>query len=407
MCYVIVKFELLYFEMRNNIDLNLNFVDEKMLVSSIKYIREILIHHIEINNLGLFWGDSGVCLFNLYYEKIFECRTLSSRQYSIICEMLSDYEEINENFILNCSEVGILTNLLLNEELLDENQIYCLQPEIESLFIDSFSKCMQSNNYSYFYGALNFGLYFLVAYKYSGLDKYRIALENFVSRLSDKLVIIDTKMAAWKSILSSKYKNELGYNFTYIHGINSIVLFLSKLFQLGVSKELCKDIIKKVCHFEISYFGVNKDYNTLFPIGVYQDQTPILGYISKNNLNIGDLMIGYTILKSGYAINNDYIICSGKKILKDVLLTKYESISNIGLFQGNLGLALICYEVYKLTGIQEYNQLYINYITTECGNLLKVNPQNLEISFMNGISGIGIHLMGILTSNTAITSLIF
>lgn len=393
--------------MQNNINFKQSLVDEQKLVSSIKYIRRILNNHVEIGKLGLFWGDLGVCLFNLYYEKIFESRTLSTQQYSFLCNMLSDYEEINEDFILNCSEVGILTNILINENLLDKKLIYCLHPEIETLFIDSFSKCMQSNNYNYFYGALNFGLYFLEAFKYSGLNKHRIILENFVSQLNDKLVILNARMAAWKSILSSKFKNELGYNFTYIHGINSIVLFVSKLYQLGVSKELCKNIVKKVCNFEMAYFGINRDYNTLFPIGVYQNHSPILGYIPKHNLNIGDLMIGHTILKSGCAINDDYLIRSGKKILKDAALIKHDLISSIGLLQGNLGLALMCNEVYKLTEMQEYNQLYINYITTECDNLFEANPRNLETSFMNGISGIGIHLIGILTSNTAITSLIY
>lgn len=347
---------------------------------------------------GLFFGHLGINYFHFLY-KILRKEALDDPviEYNTICNNISQVEKIDSFLLFECSELGIFTNQLYNIRGI-HHELIEIPRNIETLMESNLYLCARLSNYNMFMGALNFAYYFYTSYKTKNNKYYGLVLENFVNLLDEKI----SEEKCWTSRLS-KYIKDNGYNFTNIHGVNSIIVFLNKLYLVGISKEKCKELVCKSICFELNYRRISgNNQHSIFPIGVYQNLKAIKGDVLLNNLNVGDLMIGYVILLSGKTFDkNEFINCS----LDIIDSVKKESLvfnqKNIGVLEGRSGVSLLYKRIYELTKEKKYKYFASKLLYTEAEFFYSSN-QTFDISLLTGISGLGTCLINYLLGENKI-----
>lgn len=251
---------------------------------------------------------------------------------------------------------------------------------------------------------MNFASYFYYAYKTTERIEYRTILENFVEILKRKAVIINENEISWTGKMSARYLKEEGYNFTYIHGINSIIVFLNKLYGLGIKKDLCRNLIHRACNFEVRYkLSLHNPSEIQFPVGVYQSLQAVAGRVPVINLNAGELMIGYVLSLSGDTIEDTALQCIGQKTVSGSnfgIDHMYTEIKDRGILSGCSGLALLYKKLYELKKDPDYQERYMRLLFHEAADLSFKEDDKPDYSFMSGFTGIGSCMLNQISENT-------
>jgi lantibiotic modifying enzyme len=203
-----------------------------------------------------------------------------------------------------------------------------------------------------------------------------------------------------------------------VHGVGSILMFLSKVSKLGIEPEKCNDMMTGGINFLW-----NQRYNLInnppfFPIA-----------IGKDNLGLplewayGDLSTLYPILVSSKIVKNKLIYQETIEML--LVLSKLKHDTNIirdgGISHGAVGTAYIFLKCYELTNNIEFLEAYKYWNSESLAFLPKkapilnynahfqiyAKPEN-NLSFISGLAGIGaMYLVSLNRDNDIIEDLIF
>jgi len=357
---------------------------------------------------GLYSGKFGILLFLLYYS-----RFSKTKKHLKITENYA--ERLFEQFIIKeklhtfCSG---LSGILYLFEFLRENNfidmdVNSVQPALNDYLVFQMRKNMSGEYFDFMHGALGVGLYFLK--KRTGLEYIRELIDFLYATA---LKSDNNHIFKWESFVMDKDENfRTAYNFALSHGMSSIIIFLSRVINSGISD----DRIIEMLSGSIDYFySQEKDFlqfGSYFPSCIFKDSPED---ISKSRLGwcYGDLGVGIALCQAGKAINKPKWKNKGLEILLQSTQRRNLNenfVRDAGICHGSAGIALIYRRLFLETHRDEFKeatdywiQQTLNFSTFKDGlvgyKTLKKREGICDYSLLTGISGIGLVLLSYLGS---------
>lgn len=126
--------------------------------------------------------------------------------------------------------------------------------DIDEYIFNSAAKYLQKGVYNYLDGALGMGLYLLEKPASAQVSAYLAAMVN---RLDELRVPFPGNSAGWLEHYTSRYdnvprKSRPYFNLGIAHGITSIIYFLAKCYQAGISTDACRSLIRQAANWMVA-----------------------------------------------------------------------------------------------------------------------------------------------------------
>ncbi len=374
----------------------INSTKKQIINSILAEINEKLIGNTIVSR-GFLNGGGGISLFLFNYYKIKK----DTRSYNKAFELLNNESELFSTNYLNKSYSNSLQWLIWLIFNLNSNKIISINKNeynyVLPIFLANYKDFKKHGNYDLFYGQVGLGL---ILREFIKKDKFITLNEQFFLDTAEK----DGKSFKW---FFSLFESEnQGYNFGLAHGIPSITLYLSNLFESTCYSNVN---LAKLITGSTEFLIANKqDPNK---IGSFYPN--ILTKEKKEDFSrlawcYGDLGVGYSIWKSGIVTNNNKFIREGLEVLlhcakrREVNDTR---IVDLGICHGSSGLILFYKRLYQLTQLNEFKDacLYWLSFTTDrilearsIDNILVWDTNKKQHEFkdglLTGVAGIGMVL---------------
>lgn len=354
-------------------------------------------------NPGLTGGKAGVAAFLFYYSKLID----NQEPYDLAIDLLSKVlEDINNGFkyhthAIGISGIGILIEILAKEGIIEADTNQLLKGADNYLYVNMVHE-LENGNYDFLHGAVGIALYFLKRLSNKDLYPY---LSKFIHKL-DSIAHKDEQGIRWFSVLN-KEKNIQGYDLSMSHGISSIIVLLSKLFNAGIEKKKVSNLLQGAIKYLLNQQNDISIHDSYFPNWVCESESPTR---SRLSWCYGDLGISVALWNASQAIKNKVWANKAIEVLlystKRTVLIK-EGISDAGLCHGTAGIAHIFKRMYKNTHIMALGSS-AEYWYSETLKMVKFNNDlsgfkvwdyrkhrncNLEYGFLDGLSGTGLSLI--------------
>jgi hypothetical protein len=350
-------------------------------------------------NKGLMAGDLSQILFYFYFNKYYKID--STIEIEKILE--NNFTNINDKFYGMSLSVGLsglsfIANFLIKNKMIDENDI---DLELINSEIVSFSSTeLIKSNYDYLHGGLG-GIMHLNNYN---------DVDNFIELIYNNKVQINKNEITLYNLSDSGIK-ERSSNLGLAHGLSSLVIVLSNLFEKTSKKNMCLELVSGLLTFILKQKRHNK--LSLYPnIANNSNENDAGGRLAWCN---GDLGIASAFWQAGKIFNNE----SWKDEAIDIMVfnSKRRGLAMNGLSDacfchGTSGIAHIFNRFYLETKVPDFNsarQYWINetikkadFENTECvfktWESSDMRFQN-DFGLLNGITGVGLTLLGFLSDN--------
>nr|WP_315034215.1 lanthionine synthetase LanC family protein [uncultured Chryseobacterium sp.] len=134
------------------------------------------------------------------------------------------------------------------------------------------------------------------------------------------------------------------------HGSAMMINFLTSVYNKGIAKDLCEDLIYNASKYLINNKRINK-HKGLFDNFIGEDPEP-----KQFSLCYGDIGNGIALLQAGKVLNNTLFITEAHSILEDCLTRKFEDKLTLdaSIYYGASGLNIAFQKLYTLTDKEEY-----------------------------------------------------
>ena len=359
----------------------------------------------EEESFGLYTGGFGLLLFLFYYSRYFKNKkhTLLTEKYAE--RLLNQFIE-KEKLHTFCSG---LSGILYLFEFLRENDYIDMdvsnaQPVLDNYLVSRMKQDIQQRYYDFMHGALGVGLYFL---KKGTHPEYIQELIEFLYHTAEKEP--DNQIFKWESVVLINEENRSTYNLALSHGISSIIIFLSRVIESGISDKKIIEMLSCAVNYVLSQKKDSSQFGSCFPNYILINSTNPL---SKSRLAwcYGDLGIGIALWQAGKAIDKMEWKDKGLEILFQSTKRRHydESfVMDAGICHGSAGITMIYRRMYLETHRDEFKEvtLYwlnqtLNFSRFEDGlagyKAFLKDGWIPDYSLLTGISGIGLVFMSCL-----------
>ena len=297
---------------------------------------------------------------------------------------------------------------LVKKNKIDANldELLC---DIENHLETTSSHDFQVNYFDFLHGGLGACIYFLDRLPNKKAELYLIQTVKLLNEKANR-----TSDGAWWENTYIKLNDDstsIECNCGLSHGMPSIIWFLSKCYTCNIEREKCLDLLNDSVNWLIKKKSINNNYKSIYPIAI-GNGLPLLG--TRLAWCYGDLGIATTIWQAGIALNNndwkqeaiDIMLHSAKR--RDL---KENGVLDAGICHGTAGIAHIFNRFYKETGLKEFDEArwyWINEtlnMATHKDGLAGYKAWQAEKGWQNeyglleGVSGIGLVLLGFLTDD--------
>lgn len=380
--------------------------------SKIDEIYSVVLNNINsISDSSLYMGKSGICLF-LYYYKLAnkECRLDIINILDSLIDNAARYKMNSCTDVTFYSEIAwFICHLYENKQIdIDLNDYFV---DIDESLYEGMVVLLNRKEYGCIDGAISIGMYFYYRY-ILGNNKYEKYLEDFV----DLLRIISNEkegLIEWISIIDYG-THEQGYNLGIAHGIPGILLFLRKLYIKNIRKDVVSNIIVKATNFLLLQKHSLNNHKSYFYSTCSVNSA--LGHDTRLGWCYGDMSVGYSLLMISSL--SGILRPNVKKIALDILFNTTTRtdlldmrIVDAGLCHGTSGIAHIYNKLFFLTKelkfkyaalywysetikMAKYDSGYAGYrLDYYLNESEKENRDLYNLSFLTGISGIGLSLL--------------
>lgn len=381
---------------------------KKTLEKKLKIINNILeINYLKHEDLGPITGLSGISLFSLYYSNYLNdeknsnlgLKTLSA----CISKIDNGYSEMS--FCKGIAGLGWIIDHLNQENLIKINNDELLSNFDNNIYSNMVSN-LKNYNYDFLYGGIGSAYYFLNRYKNTKSkklkSKYEGILVNFIDLL-ENISEVDGLKIRWESKLNI-HSTSKTYDLGLSHGIPSIIGFLTKLHKYKAFKIKTNALLKGAINYVLSLEKKDKKSFSLFPNKITND---IHSNTTESRLGwcYGDLGIGITLLNASIEIKDDNLKTTSLRILKHSTNRKTNSdtmLENKGLCHGSFGIAQIFHRAYTITNDKDFKIATEYWILEGLDDFIPSNKDLTsinDISFINGITGIGLTILNYLSES--------
>lgn len=357
-------------------------------------------------NVSFYSGMQGICMFLYYYALAFDRNDkLWKKTYYDINEKVSNLTLDNKLFFVYNMNF-ILFSFFLNKNTaikVDDSGFFVENDDILEQLMFSF---IEDKNYDLVYGATQIATYFLWQYPNNN-NLYKAYLDKYLVLLYEHADKIDWDKLAWRYQLISDEKVEM-YNLGLAHGIPVLIMFFAKLKKHKISHPLLDILLNKSINYILSTEQDIKTFGSHFCMNIPVDTK--INEFSRIGWCYGDLGIGYALLHAAEYVDKPQILkAKSYEILHDALIRKDEKetmIKDCCLCHGTSGIAIMYDMLYKKTKNEKFKEIaYYWYKKTimepyeyEYDGGYKIHAGTSssyisDISFLSGISGIGLSLM--------------
>ena len=371
-------------------------------------------HEKNMKTFDVYMGKSGIYLFLLFY-----CRIRNKNVDDIenvldsIIDIADVYEIVDYGRLTCYAELAYLICSIQKEGVVQVDLDEYLKSIDESL-CEGMLGLLEEGEYGCVNGAISIGNYFYYRYLLGKKD-FKDLLSEFIVLLKKKSIEHETTIE-WINIVEYG-SNRKGHNLGIAHGMPGLLLFLNKLYNIGIEKNILETMIIKLVEFlrnQKHSLRTHKSY--FFNINT---EEPQVGHDSRLAWCYGDLSVGYSLYQTSLLGLVEDLKEYSLEILIDT--TKRIYLSDVGVVDGGLchgtsGLAHIYNRLYQQTKLDvfktsslywydqtlkmsKYQNEYAGYgIPYYLSDSEKELNEQHNLSFLTGISGIGLSLLAATSS---------
>lgn len=358
-----------------------------------KIARCIELDSDKIESSGLYGDEGGCLLFLSYYDRYFR-----QKNHSTLNKYL-DYvfQNLSDGFYYPHYSHGVSGTFSLLYHLQKNKFLDIDFKKAEKLYFNylytNLMTDMEDGKYDFLHGGL--GILYYLLFNISSKDRNSM-INEFLDHLLSKAILTND------SVFWNDKFNDLPCNIGLAHGISSIALILSYIYQFGLFQDKIKSIINSSSNFILSQRKVPA-INSCYPNVNLDDKTePRLAWC------YGDLGIGVALWQVGFIIQRDELMSEAVRIFKfsEARTDLYSNRVHDACFcHGTSGIAQLYRRMYYYTGIKSFLKTSDHWIN-ETINMSQYSDgvagfKSMSIeglvmpdkSLLDGIAGIGMVLM--------------
>lgn len=219
-------------------------------------------YYYGVDDLTLYTGKLGLCLFLYYYSFIDKRNTLWKEYYCELNQEIANLS-IETGYEIACNMNFVwFTSHIHKKKDCDFAELDDFFKDSDEFFFQLMLKYIRNNSYDLLYGATQIASYFLDRFIFAPL-RYRKYLDVYVELLYAQADKLDNNRLTWKSMIDSSQPDVLGYNLGLAHGIPSLIMFFSKLKNKGYSHPLLDKMLLSSCYYMLSIeqnFKISKSH---------------------------------------------------------------------------------------------------------------------------------------------------
>jgi lantibiotic modifying enzyme len=372
-----------------------------IIAERIDEIEESINNNISSILLDLSDGFLGISLFYYYLFLLKKDESYLIKSIGIlesVIEKLNNGCEYDSNDIIDLSKYLFF---LYSKKIIEIDEIKNSLEQLEIYLITILNYKLEENDLDSINGLISLGYLFL---DLSEIDSKYLTYLTKIFKIIDNLKQSKNKDNEYFWFFDVRDKGKPIVEFGYFHGTSGIINFLNCLCEKKIEFEKCKNIITKA----ISFLEKNKRENGInfYPHSINPSNE--YKYQKYQNINYGDIGIGYTIYRSGLILHNNTFKKIGIETLENAANFRDNTgdyIKDAELIYGSAGL----FAFFDKIGSEQPNKLFntarqywlektINYNNNKtkfAGYETYINgfDEDIQVSFAHGIAGIGITLI--------------
>jgi|GEM_PF-5994567 len=302
---------------------------------------------------SLMLGKGGNAIFYAYMYKAFKEPQFKKIAYDLIEEIIKNAApHLGKTFVDGYPGTTWLIAHLNRENIIDIDIKEIIDDEIEKYMKICSTVYLFDGNYDLFYGGLGACFYFFETKKIEIIKSYVHMVNRLAVRNGDEITWYESPVMA----VSEGKLPAARFNFSYSHGVPSIIYFLSLSYYHRIEKELCYQLIDGAIKWLAKY--EMKDSNHFLPkrqvrVRELENLENIAEHIPLGWRD-GDLGVAIGLFLAGYNCKNQGWQDLGIKISKKCLKRNEEGLTDSNLCQGTSGAGHIYNRLYNYTGDKEF-----------------------------------------------------
>lgn len=357
-------------------------------------------------NISLISGLSGTALINLYAGKFLANKKFTEKGYDLIAhiiKVLNDQSFIFTNFFSFCNGltgVCFTLNHLIQNNFLKKGLEGDLE-EIESFLFDMGKKSLEVGKSDFLHGGMGI-LYYLIKRQNGPKSKRRA--EELIDAYFNAAKIDEAGLRMCNTVLLEREPKE--FDLGLAHGLAGHLIILAEAYKAGLKQKKIKYIICRGLEYLESkklnpkYTGFRGMYPVSFIEDIPVDDPKNLKfYDSRLAWCYGDLNYAILYARLGEIFKNkeytDQAITIGLHAANR-MDKESSKISNVFFCHGSSGVSNIFFEIYKVTGREEFFKAS-SYWLKEFLDSRERNLENLDPAvrpcLLNGSGGLVLSLL--------------
>ena len=299
---------------------------------------------------SLMYGKAGFALYYGYAYKVFNDNKYLELFSQTLDELMAALEQqADPSFNFGRGMAGICWGLE-HISSLELNRTEVVIGEYKPLLEQFSETCLLNKDYDYLLGGLG--------YPFSLLQKELSAAEQaYVSKSVQLLEDISIKQNGYIYWEQLKPDEPGKINLGVAHGLPGILVYLSKCYQRGISKNTCEQLIAPAMAYLLQARLVNK--SSVFPYAIVNNEK--LGE-TPMRWCYGDMGAGLALILIGRNCNNPNWVHEGIRIGLSCVkrIQEAEYVVDAHICHGTAGLAHIFNRYYQYSGNEAFKEAAIN-----------------------------------------------
>jgi len=350
-----------------------------------------------ISIANLYVGELGSLLFLLEYQLFnkIDDSDLSERVFNTIQNSLK-----NRQGVSICSGLSGLAWFLqycLNRKLLDKDEFYELQKQIDEAIFFTALDYYKDGNHDFMHGGD--GVIFSLLYRLgAGAEVSRLILSLFNKTKENSKT--NEKGVYWPELDDTleKYKNKEIVTFGLAHGLASKIALMARIVKSYPNNREAFHLLMSTIHFVNQNRLINKE--SIFPSCLIDKQPDEYSRLAWCH---GDLAVAYSLCFAGDVLNDKEIMNSGIEIANHSITRTLSSsgVVDTSLCHGSAGLAMLYLKIFEISGDLTFKKEGISWLN----KTIAFNAENHdlegycfqtpdarvpEVGLLNGIAGVGL-----------------
>ena len=309
-----------------------------------------------VSNIGLLAGKMGLSMVLLTHDIHSKERKFKREGIKIIENIFEEIERA-ESYIFSFSNglagIGWALEYLEQKGYINYNTNILLE-DFDFALSNVLELEMKKGNYDFLHEALGMVLYFI--HRIQKNENLSKVLQKFVVQLNELGERQTTGTIKWISVIDHE-KQKMGYNLSLSHGMSSIAVILSKLYDIKeIDQEMIRNLLQGCVNYILEQEIDKNKYGSYFPSFALESMEQLHG--SRLGWCYGDLGIAMALWQAGATLRNEM----WKNKALEVLLFAAEKrrdlernfVKDAGLCHGAAGIGHIFYRAWWNTRLPEF-----------------------------------------------------